>query len=87
MRNLSDSSSKARLWAALGIVVLSLLWGYTWVVAKQALDYAPPFTLTDIRNAIPEHCWERNGARRAPPGDVRSGATRSPSRGAEQAQQ
>ena len=49
MRALSDASSKARLWAALGIVVLSLLWGYTWVVAKQALDYAPPFTLTFMR--------------------------------------
>ncbi len=45
----SDSTSKSRLWAALGIVLLSLLWGYTWVVAKQALDYAPPLTLTFIR--------------------------------------
>ena len=45
----SDSDAKARLWAALGIVLLSLLWGYTWVLAKQALDFAPPFTLTFIR--------------------------------------
>ena len=45
----SDSAAKARLWAALGIVLLSLLWGYTWVLAKQALDFAPPFTLTFIR--------------------------------------
>ena len=45
----SESGSKARLWAALGIVLLSLLWGYTWVIAKQALNFAPPFTLTFMR--------------------------------------
>lgn len=44
-----DSSGKARHWAAWGIVLLSLLWGYTWVTAKQALDFAPPFTLTFMR--------------------------------------
>lgn len=44
-----NAGAKARLWAGLGIVVLSLLWGYTWVIAKQALDYAPPFTLTFMR--------------------------------------
>ena len=27
------------------------------------LSDAPPFTLADIRNAIPDHCWERNAAR------------------------
>lgn len=45
----SDSASKSRLLAALGIILLSLLWGYTWVIAKQALSFAPPFTLTFIR--------------------------------------
>ena len=45
----SDSGAKGRLWAVLGIVLLSLLWGYTWVLAKQALDFAPPFTLTFMR--------------------------------------
>ena len=45
----SDSTSTSRLWAALGIVLLSLLWGYTWVIAKQALYFAPPFTLTFMR--------------------------------------
>ena len=44
-----NAGAKARLWAGLGIVVLSLLWGYTWVIAKQALDYAPPLTLTFMR--------------------------------------
>ncbi len=42
-------ASKARIWAVLGIVVLSLLWGYTWVLAKQALNFSPPFTLTFMR--------------------------------------
>lgn len=45
----SDSTSTSRLWAALGIVLLSLLWGYTWVIAKQALYFAQPFTLTFMR--------------------------------------
>ncbi len=45
----SGIDSNPRLWAALGIVLLSLLWGYTWVIAKQALDFAPPLTLTLIR--------------------------------------
>lgn len=43
------STSRARLWSAVGIVVLSLLWGYTWVLAKQALDFAPPLTMTFMR--------------------------------------
>lgn len=45
----ADSAGQSRLWAAWGIVLLSLLWGYTWVVSKQALDFAPPFRLTAIR--------------------------------------
>lgn len=44
-----NSAAKSRLWAVAGIVLLSVLWGYTWVVAKQALDFAPPFALTFIR--------------------------------------
>ena len=44
-----NPAGRSRLWAAAGIVLLSLLWGYTWVVAKQALDFAPPFTLAFMR--------------------------------------
>ncbi|HEY6094851.1 MAG TPA: EamA family transporter [Gallionellaceae bacterium] len=33
----------------LGLAVLSLTWGYTWVLAKQALEYAPPFALAAER--------------------------------------
>ena len=46
-----NSAGKSRLWGAWGILLLSLLWGYTWVVAKQALDFAPPLALTFIRVA------------------------------------
>lgn len=45
----TESRAHSRLWATLGIVLLSLLWGYTWVLAKQALDFAPPLTLTFVR--------------------------------------
>ena len=31
------------------LVVLSLIWGYTWVLAKQGLAYAPPFAFAAER--------------------------------------
>ena len=34
----------------LALVVLSVTWGYTWVLAKQALAYAPPFALAAERS-------------------------------------
>ncbi len=34
---------------ALALVVLSLTWGYTWVLAKQGLQYAPPFAFAAER--------------------------------------
>jgi drug/metabolite transporter (DMT)-like permease len=34
---------------ALALVVLSLTWGYTWVIAKQGLQYAPPFAFAAER--------------------------------------
>lgn len=34
---------------AIALVVLSLTWGYTWVLAKQALTYAPPFAFAAER--------------------------------------
>jgi drug/metabolite transporter (DMT)-like permease len=33
----------------LALVVLSLIWGYTWVLAKQGLAYAPPFAFVAER--------------------------------------
>ncbi len=34
----------------LGLFILSVTWGYTWVLAKQALDYAPPFAFAAERS-------------------------------------
>lgn len=34
---------------ALALLVLSLTWGYTWVLAKQGLAYAPPFAFAAER--------------------------------------
>lgn len=36
-------------WALAAIAVLSLIWGYTWVLAKQGLAYAPPFAFAAER--------------------------------------
>ena len=33
----------------LALVVLSSIWGYTWVLAKQGLDHAPPFAFAAAR--------------------------------------
>jgi drug/metabolite transporter (DMT)-like permease len=42
--------SSSRHWLpTLALVVLSLTWGYTWVLAKHALVYAPPFALAAER--------------------------------------
>lgn len=35
------------LW--LTIIIITLLWGYAWVVMKQALQYMGPFTFTTLR--------------------------------------
>lgn len=34
---------------ALALIILSLTWGYTWVIAKQGLAYAPPFAFAAQR--------------------------------------
>lgn len=39
-----------RWWPALSLVLLSLVWGYTWVVAKMGLAYAPPFAFAAERS-------------------------------------
>jgi drug/metabolite transporter (DMT)-like permease len=41
---------KHRRWLpAIALIVLSLTWGYTWVIAKQGLVYAPPFAFAAER--------------------------------------
>ena len=43
-------SSRERWLLPLGLFILSVTWGYTWVLAKQALDYAPPFAFAAERS-------------------------------------
>jgi drug/metabolite transporter (DMT)-like permease len=42
-------ASSGRWLPLLALVVLTLVWGYTWVVAKQGLAYAPPFAFAAER--------------------------------------
>lgn len=42
-------SSLRRWLPQLALLVLSLTWGYTWVLAKQGLSYAPPFAFAAER--------------------------------------
>ncbi len=45
----SAAPSFRRWLPLLALVVLTLTWGYTWVLAKQALAYAPPFAFAAER--------------------------------------
>jgi drug/metabolite transporter (DMT)-like permease len=45
----SPSSPLHRWLPPLALLVLSLTWGYTWVMAKQGLAYAPPFAFAAER--------------------------------------
>ena len=38
--------------AILALVVLSLIWGYNWVVMKQVMQYVDPFDFTAIRTLL-----------------------------------
>lgn len=40
----------------LALIVLSLIWGYSWVVIKIALDYADPFSFSALRVALGAVC-------------------------------
>ena len=46
---MSSSSTRDRWLLPLGLLILSVTWGYTWVIAKQALAYAPPFAFAAER--------------------------------------
>jgi drug/metabolite transporter (DMT)-like permease len=43
------SSQGGRWRPAVALIVLSLAWGYTWVLTKQGLAYAPPFAFAAQR--------------------------------------
>lgn len=47
---MSSAQSRDRWLLPLGLFILSVTWGYTWVLAKQALDYAPPFAFAAERS-------------------------------------
>lgn len=45
-----QSEHSGRRWLPqLALVVLSLIWGYTWVMAKEGLEYAPPLAFAAQR--------------------------------------
>ncbi|MBI3480831.1 MAG: EamA family transporter [Nitrosomonadales bacterium] len=46
---MSPTSPRERWLLPLALFVLSVTWGYTWVIAKQALTYAPPFAFAAER--------------------------------------
>lgn len=43
-------STRDRWLLPLGLFILSVTWGYAWVLSKQALDYAPPFAFAAERS-------------------------------------
>src|ERR1019366_3344575 len=47
---MSSTFPRDRWLLPLGLFILSVTWGYTWVLAKQALDYAPPFAFAAERS-------------------------------------
>jgi drug/metabolite transporter (DMT)-like permease len=47
---MSSTFPRERWLLPLGLFILSVTWGYTWVLAKQALDYAPPFAFAAERS-------------------------------------
>jgi drug/metabolite transporter (DMT)-like permease len=49
---MSIPASVARWLLPLALFALTVIWGYSWVVAKQALAYAPPFAFAAGRCVI-----------------------------------
>jgi drug/metabolite transporter (DMT)-like permease len=45
----SPAKTGLNLYALLGLIILCLIWGYNWVVMKQALRYSEPFTFSALR--------------------------------------
>ena len=46
---MSSTFPRERWLLPLGLFILSVTWGYTWVMAKQALSFAPPFAFAAER--------------------------------------
>ena len=47
--NVTTSFPLSRLLPPLALFILTITWGYTWVLSKQALAYAPPFAFAAER--------------------------------------
>jgi drug/metabolite transporter (DMT)-like permease len=56
---MSIPASVARWLLPLALFALTVIWGYSWVVAKQALAYAPPFAFAAGRCVVGWRrcCW------------------------------
>ncbi len=46
------SASRPKPLAILALIVLSLIWGYNWVVMKQVIQYVGPFDFSAIRTLL-----------------------------------
>lgn len=47
-----ETNTKIRLRAFTALIVLTLIWGYNWVVMKSALHYAGPFQFAALRTFL-----------------------------------
>jgi len=47
-----ENSTKIRLRAFIALIVLTLIWGYNWVVMKSALQFAGPFQFAALRTFL-----------------------------------
>ena len=42
-------TTRGRWLPVAALILLALIWGYSWVVMKMALDYVEPFTFSALR--------------------------------------
>lgn len=47
-----ETNTKIRLRAFIALIVLTMIWGYNWVVMKSALQYAGPFQFAALRTFL-----------------------------------
>ncbi|MES2546403.1 MAG: EamA family transporter, partial [Pseudomonadota bacterium] len=47
-----ENSTKVTIRAFTALMVLTIIWGYNWVVMKSALQYAGPFQFAALRTFL-----------------------------------